>query len=48
MEKLGLGIVVLICALLLGCIAIGQPTARLPVPAQQTDKLGGDGGGGGM
>jgi hypothetical protein len=46
MDKLGLGIIVMICAVLLGCAQYSQSsTPSQTQPMQQPDRGSGDGGG---
>ena len=49
MRPLCVGLLLLMSVVLAGCGQTSQPLERLPGPSvQQTDKIGGDGGGGGM
>jgi hypothetical protein len=45
MEKLGFGVLLLICALLIGCAETAQPSVGPPTPSPQPERGGGDGGG---
>jgi len=46
MEKLGLGMVILICATILGCSQTGPASSSPPVqPMQQSEPTGADRGG---
>jgi len=45
MEKLRFGVLLLICALLIGCAEAVQPSAGPPAPSPQSERGAGDRGG---